>query len=193
VSCALPVTLTRFAVTKEGNKNVLRWITSSESNNNGFEVQRSADGIQYVSIGYVQSLAIGGNSANDLNYLFTDNSYTGMVQYYRLRQVDNDGRSQLSNVVIIRESNPITLSIVDVYPNPATNIVNVVMSAPASDKVIAMITDLLGNIVSSKQVVLQKGNNSVSFNIGELAAGSYFVKLICNNNCPKAVAKFVKK
>lgn len=193
ISCALPVTLTRFNGAKEGNKNVLRWITSSESNNNGFEVQRSTDGVQYTSIGYVQSLAIGGNSANTLNYLFTDNSYSGMVQYYRLRQVDNNGRSQLSNVVMIREPNPIALSIVDVYPNPATSIVNVVMSAPASDKATAMITDVLGNIVSSKQVVLQKGNNLVSFNIGELAAGSYFVKLICNNNCPKAVAKFVKK
>ncbi len=193
VSCALPVTITRFTGAKEGNKNVLRWITSSESNNNGFEIQRSTDGVQYTTIGFVQSLAIGGNSASDLNYLYADNSYTGTVQYYRLRQVDNDGRSQLSNVVTIRDNHPMALSIADVYPNPASALVNVVITAPASDKVQALITDVFGNVVASKQVMVQKGNNLVTFNIGELAAGSYFVKLICNNNCPKAVAKFVKK
>ncbi len=193
VSCALPITIVSLTGAKEGTHNILRWTTATESNNNGFEVQRSTDGIHYSAIGYVQSVATGGNSSSNLSYLFTDNSFTGTVQYYRLRQVDNDNTSHISSVVVIRDVNPIALSITELYPNPASSFINVVISAPTSDKVTAIITDVLGNTILQKQLAVEKGNNVVSFNIAQLASGTYFVKLICNNNCPKAVGKFVKK
>ena len=192
-SSTLAVSLLSLTGAKEGTRNILRWVTATETNNNGFEVQRSTDGIHYNAIGYVQSLATGGNSSSNLSYLFTDNTFTGTIQYYRLRQVDNDNTSHLSNVVVIREANPVVLSITELYPNPASSFINVVISSPMSDKVTAVITDVLGKTILQKQLAVEKGNNVVSFNIAQLASGTYFVKLTCNNNCPKAVSRFVKK
>jgi len=98
---SLPVTLLSFSGYKDGSRNQLSWTTGTEINNRGFDVQRSADGINYTSIGFVNSLATGGNSNDQLSYRFTDNTPAGVKQYYRLRQEDLDGRSKLSNIVLI--------------------------------------------------------------------------------------------
>lgn len=71
---SLPVTLLSFSGYKDGSRNQLSWTTGTEINNRGFDVQRSADGINYTSIGFVNSLATGGNSNDQLSYRFTDNT-----------------------------------------------------------------------------------------------------------------------
>ena len=75
-SGTLPVTLLSFRGYKDGSRNQLRWTTTTELNNRGFEVQRSTDGINYSVIGFVNSIALFGNSSSDLDYTFTDNNPT---------------------------------------------------------------------------------------------------------------------
>ncbi len=190
---ALPVSLLNFSGYKDGTRNQLRWTTSSESNNRGFEVQRSTDGINYTTLGFVNTLALGGNSTSQLNYTYTDNNVTGSRQYYRLRQVNFDGNSKLSNIVLIKGDKPVSLTIDGLFPNPANSLVNVLIAAPNKDKVTMVITDIAGRTMLQKVVGIETGSNTIPVDISTLANGTYMVKLVCSSNCDRVVGKFVKQ
>ncbi|MBL7749327.1 MAG: fibronectin type III domain-containing protein, partial [Chitinophagaceae bacterium] len=168
IGSALPIDLLSFAGQREGSVNKLSWTTASEQNNRGFDVQRSADGITYESIGFVNTLAPGGNSTGQLSYNFTDNTVGGRKLYYRLRQMDTDGRSKLSSVVLIKGDKPVTLAIDGLYPNPANTRVNVVVGAPVRDKVTLLVVDMTGKTVLQKVVNVEAGSNTVPFDISQL-------------------------
>lgn len=187
----LPVSFLSFAGQKQGSVNKLVWSTASESNNRGFEVQRSVDGINYSTIGFVNSLSVNGNSSDVLNYSFIDNAVTGTKQYYRLRQVDNDNRSRFSTIVLIKGETPLITSIDGLFPNPANTMINVLVAAPAKEKVTLVISDLSGKVVSQKVITAEAGSNTIPVDISLLNKGSYFVRLVCENGCESA-SKFLK-
>lgn len=189
----LPTGLLTFAGQKEGGINKLRWTTSTEQNNLGFEIQRSVDGISYSVIGFTNSQAPGGNSTDALSYTFSDNTPTGIKQYYRLRQIDISGYSKLSNVVLIKGIKAVSLTIGGLFPNPANTEINVLIDAPARDKVTLIITDATGKSVIQRAVNVEAGSNTIAVNINALTNGTYLVKLICNSNCETAIGKFVKQ
>lgn len=194
----LPVSLFSFSGYKSGSVNKLQWTTSSEQNNVGFDVQRSMDGMSYTSIGFVNTLAPGGNSATNLNYNFTDNSVAGSKQFYRLRQVDIDNRSRFSNVVLIKGDKPTTIALDGLFPNPASSIVNVLIAAPGKDKVTVMITDMAGRTVAQQLANVETGSNTIPVDISRLTNGTYIVKLVCSSapiaiGGAMAVGKFVKQ
>ena len=191
-STPTPVTLLSFSGYKQGSVNILRWTTSSEQNNVGFEVQRSADGINYSAIGFVNSQAPGGISQSDLHYTFTDNN-PASKQFYRLRQVDIDGRSKLSNIVLIKEDQPLTFAIGGLFPNPASSQVHVIVNAPSRNRVTLVMTDIAGRIVLTQKATVETGSNTITVGIGHLAQGSYLVKLVCDNGCDATVNKFIKE
>jgi hypothetical protein len=190
----LPISLLSFSGYKDGIRNQLRWTTSSEQNNSGFEVQRSADGVNYISIGSVSSQATGGNSTIPLNYSFTDNSVIGSRQYYRLRQVDLSGNSKFSNIVLIKGDKPVSLMIDGLFPNPASTLVNVLIAAPDKDKVTVVITDMMGRTMIQQLVNVETGSSTIPVDISRLTNGTYMIKLVCPD-CHRdesVVAKFVK-
>ncbi|RYE19650.1 MAG: T9SS type A sorting domain-containing protein [Sphingobacteriales bacterium] len=117
----LPVKLTQFTARKNAINNVdVRWQTSMEMNSKNFEVQRSADGVNYTTIAVVDSRAPGGSSAVTLNYSIEDATAAALnvsTIYYRLKQVDLDGRNALSKVETVRFNGA---AAVEVYPNPLT-------------------------------------------------------------------------
>ncbi len=191
----LPVSLINFSGYKSGAKNVLKWTTGNEQNNVGFEVQRSSDGVSYSAIGFVNSQAMGGNSSTELSYSFDDNSpAASRKSYYRLNQQDIDGRSKLSNVVLINGEKPTRIGIGGIFPNPATTQVNVLIDAPQRDDVTLVVMDVLGKTVKQKVVNVETGSNTVPVDIGSLASGSYMVKVLCRSaDCESAVSKFVKQ
>ena len=189
----LPVTILNFSGYKDGNRNQLHWTTAGENNNRGFDMQRSADGVNYSSLGFVNSQALGGNSTIQLNYTFTDNSVIGSRQYYRLRQVDFDGHNKFSNIVLIKSDKPVTFMIDGFFPNPASTVVNVLIAAPNKDKLTLVVTDIAGRKVTQQVVNVETGSNTIPVDITALSAGTYMVKLICSNNCESAAGKFVKQ
>jgi hypothetical protein len=192
-SVSLPVDILSFSGYKSGTTNKLQWTTSSEQNNRGFEVQRSMDGVNYNSIGFINSLATGGSSATQLDYDFIDNNVTGDRQYYRLRMVSLNNSSKLSNIVLIKGDKPVTLTINGLFPNPANSMVNVLIGAPGHDKVTLLVTDMLGKTVVQHVTEVETGSNTIPIDINVLANGSYIVKLICSSNCETTVGKFVKQ
>jgi Secretion system C-terminal sorting domain len=190
----LPVNLLNFSGYKSGGKNVLNWTVSNEINNKGFDVLRSMDGVNYSSVGFVNSQAIGGVSNSELHYTFDDNSPVGKKQYYRLNQVDIDGKSKLSNIVMITRERTTTLLIGGLFPNPTRDKINVIIEAPQRDKVTVMITDMGGKIVKQQLENVDVGSNTVPVDVAKLASGSYLVKLICqSSDCETATGKFNKQ
>jgi hypothetical protein len=189
----LPVTFVSFIGYREGGQNKLRWTTATESNNSGFEVQRSADGQNFTAIGFVISRSAGGNSNGDLSYDFTDHSATGGKQYYRIRQVDLDNRSRFSSTILIRGEKPSVLTVEGLFPSPANTFINIAISSPVRDRVMIAINDIAGQTVIRKMVNVEPGSNTIQVNISELKSALYIVKLVCSGNCEQASARFIKQ
>ncbi|HEY6504403.1 MAG TPA: T9SS type A sorting domain-containing protein [Chitinophagaceae bacterium] len=191
---SLPVSLLNFSGYKSGSKNVLKWNTANEVNNQGFEVQRSSDGVSYSPIGFVNSNAPSGNSSTELSYIFDDNSPVASKRnYYRLNQQDMDGRSKMSNVVMISSDKPTSIAIGGIFPNPATTQINVIIDAPRREDVTLVVMDVLGKTLKQKVVNVETGSNTVPVEIGGLAQGSYMVKVVSRSDGETTVSKFVKQ
>ncbi len=189
----VPVTLSSFKGERQGNKNLLTWTTATEQNNKGYELQRSANGENFSTIAFVSSKAINGTSNTTLAYNYADEKPFSGNNYYRLKQVDFDGRSTLSNVVLIKGTKVNSIVLSSVYPNPAKNQLNIVLSAPANDRVTMIITDVAGKVVMQQSAQLVSGDNNLKINVSGLLSGTYLIKAVCNNGCETAVGKFVKE
>jgi len=121
---SLPIRIASFTTVKEDNVAVLHWITNSETNNAGFEIQRSNNGIEWENIGYVNSAGVNGNSSTKQEYSFVDTKPYSGKNYYRLKQIDKDLTHEYSKINVVdfgRETN----SNYYIYPNPTNDIVNI--------------------------------------------------------------------
>jgi hypothetical protein len=190
---ALPVTITDFHGEKNGSVNNLTWTTQSETNNTGFELQRSSDGVNFTRLNFVASKAFGGNSSSALTYNFADVTPISGNNYYRLKQIDKDGNFNFSKIVLIKGARSTKIELISIYPNPASEIITVLVEAPAAANVSLVVTDISGKIVMNESRQLLDGANNLKLNVGSLAAGSYFIKAYCGTECTTAVSKFVKQ
>ncbi len=189
----LPVTIVSLSAYKEGRNNQLIWTTATEQSNRGFEIQKSKDGINYTSIGFVNSRANSGNSNVQLKYQFTDVNVSGTKQFYRLLQVDVDGRGKLSNTVIVKGDKPNETVLDGLFPNPAASVVNVLVATPNRTSITLLVTDVTGKVLSRKQVTAETGTNTIPVEISRLQSGAYLVKMICSSGCESAPLKFIKQ
>jgi hypothetical protein len=99
----LPVELVSFTGARAGEAVNLKWQTATEINNMGFEIERSQDALFWSKIGFVE----GNNTTNSPKYYsFVDKTRAKEKLYYRLKQIDNDGTSEYSNVVEVAEVMP---------------------------------------------------------------------------------------
>ncbi len=188
----LPVTISQFKGEKNGSVNDLSWTTASEINNAGFELQRSADGINFSLLSFVGSKAANGTSNASISYSLTDTRPFTSTSYYRLKQIDKDGKSTLSNIVLIKGTKPTKLELASVYPNPVTDKLNVVVASPKADRVTFVVMDLAGKVIMSQLVSINNGDNNVQLNVSALGKGTYTIKAICADGCETAISKFIK-
>lgn len=162
----LPIELTTFTGFNENEKNLLNWITAKESNNLGFEIERSWDGNDFQKIGFVPGK---GNSNQSQNYNFVDNQPFQGLNYYRFKQIDINGIYKFSQVLAILNSQNQIL----VYPNPTQGIVTF------SGQKIENQTAKLINLVSQSQDILITNNQ---INLQNTPAGIYFLQLNLSNS-----------
>lgn len=113
----LPVTWSSISVDYDNCNNILRWTTESETNNDYFVVETSRDAARFESLGMVDG---NGDSRQSRDYLFTDHKSSGTV-YYRIKQVDHDGRVSYSEVVRARNIQCREARLMTVYPNPVNS------------------------------------------------------------------------
>jgi Secretion system C-terminal sorting domain len=116
----LPITLEYFTARKNNaTSSVINWKTSQEINTAFYDIERSNDAIGFKKIGVVNG---AGNSNVGIEYVFIDNNPLQGMNYYRLKQMDIDGRVTFSNIKTVKFSANNAISI---YPNPSKGIVNI--------------------------------------------------------------------
>ncbi|MCX6210101.1 MAG: T9SS type A sorting domain-containing protein, partial [Bacteroidetes bacterium] len=192
-SALLPVSITKFIGEKKGTSNLLTWTTATEQNNKGFELQRSYNGNDFLKVNFIETKATNGNSATVLNYQFIDAKPFAGITYYRLKQIDLNGKTTLSNVVAIKGDKVTNLTLTDVYPNPTAKLLNVVISSPVDNKVNIVVTDITGKVVKTQAAQITVGNNNSQIDVSNLATGTYLMKVMCSNGCTSTTTKFVKQ
>ena len=170
-STALPVNLLGFSVSPSGNDAKLQWQTASETNTSYFAIQRSADGINFTTIG---KLAASGNSAIAKSYAYTDLNAAAIntkTLYYRLQVVDVNGRISLSD---IKSVTPAVTSIVLLLPNPVKNLLTLQVSR-YSGKAELSVTDMSGRRMLTQNRMVQPGDN-ILLNVSALQPGIYILR-----------------
>ena len=172
-----PVTITHFSGYKAEDKVHLSWRTESETNNRGFGIERSIDGLHFNEIGWVDG---AGNSTATKDYSAIDSEPMKGRTYYRLRQVDEDGQSVNSQIVTIESE--AELSLVSLFPSPVAvgGIMEVTIQNEKQQIVSFSVSNLLGQIVWSKQVEMGTGVQSVHIPTGNMASGGYILKVASN-------------
>lgn len=159
----LPVELSGFRAEVKNKSVVLTWQTLTESNNKGFEIQRSNDATNWTAIAW----EVGqGNTTTTQTYTFTDSRPILGKSYYRLAQTDFDGKIEHSEIVIASFYN----GVVTVYPNPVNDVLQITV---ADDMPIE-------NIVvynTSGSEVMRETAVSNNLNLARLNSGTYIIAI----------------
>jgi hypothetical protein len=171
---ALPVSLLNFTGTVKNKQAILNWATADEINNKGFEVQLSHDNRNFSSVGFVPAQQ---NKSGVNKYSFTDNNLLSGSNYYRLKQVDNDGNYKYSVVV------KLDLKKFDwtILGNPSSNTL-VQIQTEKTCSVALQIVSMTGKTIQ----IINKGNlpagtTTVPLNLQNAAHGVYIIKLLVDN------------
>jgi Pregnancy-associated plasma protein-A len=184
----LPIGLLNFTGRLEGSDAVLNWSTSFEAGNKGFEVQRSFDGNSFSQIGFV---AGAGNSTVTRYYSFTDPSLSSDNNYYRLRQVDLDGKFIYSQVVLVNRNGAGSPGFT-VVSNPFTNNLDILFGEAPIGQVRVRLLTIDGRELLRQAAFSSDGTRLHVDLIGTaLSAGIYLLEVNFNNK--SQTQKIIKK
>lgn len=180
---SLPIVLKSFKATNMGRSNLLSFSTATERNNDYFDIERSADGHHFESIGRVEG---AGTSLSSKEYSFEDKAPLKGKNYYRLRQADFDGQSIYSLIVSVENgrAGALTLS-----PSPAVHLLQVDMENAAVEGDYYEIIDRSGKIVQQGSVSAE--TTAFSADLSVLAQGIYFLRLVTKGQA--VVQPFLKQ
>lgn len=175
----LPVTLLGLSATPQDNSKVIvKWSTSSEINNKGFEVQRSLDGRNnWQTIAFVQG---AGDSYTVRNYSYTDGNLVARRYFYQLKQVDIDGRYKYSMVVSANLSTRDGYSLEQNFPNPTggSQYTTIRFTLPRRTNVTLSLYDLSGRLIQTLATGNKDaGTHAIPFDPSKLSTGLYYYKL----------------
>lgn len=165
----LPVSLTSFTAVPQGKAVAVDWTTATELNNAGFEVQRSANGLDFNTLAKVDG---AGNSQLANTYHYLDAAPLATLAYYRLQQIDFDGKAVYSPVVAVQAAGR-ALATLSVYPNPTAERATLEWDALAASPVQWHLTNSLGQLVHTETLAAQAGHNAQAIDLQPYAAGSY--------------------
>jgi len=171
-----PVELAYFTGTLNGNKIDLHWRTETEVNNYGFDIERSKDDADWLTIGFVEG---HGNSNSPRQYSFSDSEVEQSAKYfYRLKQIDNDGTYDYSGVVNVDVDLPNNFYLSQNYPNPFNPETRIDFSLPEKQQVSLGVYNTLGELVIELvNEEREAGSYSAMFDASNLSSGMYVYKL----------------
>ncbi len=164
----LPVELIEFEGECENDKIILTWTTASEINNNYFAVEWSDDATNWNEIGIIKGV---GNSNEMNNYSFTDFNTNKSNFYYRLKQVDFDGKFEYSNIIKLEACNGLSSEFLTVFPNPSDG--NITINS-SSEILGISLYDLTGKVIFQKNKI---DAESVECDFSKLKKGMYIIEI----------------
>ncbi|MBW7838263.1 MAG: T9SS type A sorting domain-containing protein [Chitinophagaceae bacterium] len=168
----VPVSWLYFKGTNKGNDNLLEWATANERNTKEYVVERSFDAQDFKAIGSVRA---SGNTNSNASYHYTDYGIDKLgqpIMYYRLAQMDIDGRKEYSNVIRLNYD-AITLVKTIVYPNPTKGLITVASTDKTLIGTIAQVYDEAGKLLQSVKIT----HASQQFDMSGYTNGIYFIRL----------------
>ena len=191
----LPVELTSFTANVRENIVMLEWLTATEVNNYGFEIEKQTGSKQSVlgnweMIGFIEG---HGNSNSPKQYSFTDkNLIGGSLFKYRLKQIDNDGSYEYSDEIEV-EIIPTEFALYQNYPNPFNPSTKIRYQLPQESEVIIKIYDILGSeVITLLNEKKEPGVYEVEFNASQLSSGTYIYRLVAGGPSTSSGQSFVE-
>ncbi|MFY8091309.1 MAG: reprolysin-like metallopeptidase [Chitinophagaceae bacterium] len=169
VTFNMPVNWLSFTGVKQSNKTTLLSWTVNEQNNKHYEIERSFDGKKFEVIGLINSTIINGEA----KYNFVDNA-PSKRNMYRIKQVDIDGKSTYSNVIMVSFES--FTSKWEVFPNPSNVKTNILSNDNFSNVEISLI-DLNGKLVYSTRKANTTRGEIISIPVNNFAKGVYSLKI----------------
>jgi len=195
-SYSLPVELSSFTVSASGNNAILKWETTSETNNAGFEIQKSEDVTlsanevsvskgrsqksEWKTIGFVNGK---GTTTEKQTYSFSDPSPVNRnlsPVFYQLKQVDTDGKTSLSQILSFMGT-PSSFEVTGNYPNPFNPATTIKFTLPEVSNVVVKVHNIIGQeIVTLVNGKMDAGVKEVRFDAKGLSSGIYFYSVSAN-------------
>ena len=160
----------------------LKWSTSQEVNNDFFTLEQSMDGIHFLPLGNISG---AGNSNNQNNYSFIDNSYNSGIAnsiYYRIKQTDFDGRTTISETISVHCTEVNSNDNIFIINQPESEDIQINFTGKIGQTYKVSFIDYLGRSLSSQEIVLQNNEQSVSIDKTGLAIGLYHLVIRSETN-----------
>lgn len=177
IGAVLPVTLTGFSVTPSGKEATIRWTTLSETNNDRFDILRSADNQTWQT---VTTVPAKGKPGATTRYEATDKTPLNGNSYYRLRQYDKDGKTTLSNIQSLSMA-AVKAFAASVYPNPTANSINIQVKN-YDGAVTTSLMNAQGTVLHRQVLTVSAATSTYRLALNQqLASGIYYVQLKGSN------------
>lgn len=191
LNAPLPASISNFSGRKLASSDLLEWTTVTEFNNARFNIQHSVNGVDFKTIGTMQSKAVNGNSTEKLSYNFVNPTPQLGHNYYRLEQVDINQKSSLhANVVdLIWSADGNNISF---YPNPTNNTLHIDFYASKDQNMNIKLFDVSGRLVKQIDTRTYSGSNTLTLSLGDLANGVYTLQVFENGRATN-VTKITKQ
>ena len=176
----IPVELTSFVANVSRSSVELNWVTATELNNYGFEIERKAKGGEFYTIGLVRG---NGTTSEVSRYTFVDKNLEPGIYFYRLKQIDFSGAYEYSPEIEVDFNPVIQFSLEQNYPNPFNPTTKIKFSIVESSPVKLAVYNLLGEMVSllvNNQ--MNPGNYEIDFDATGLPSGMYMYRLESGTN-----------
>jgi parallel beta-helix repeat protein len=180
----LPVTLFDFYLSRKNEKVLVSWVTSSEVNNNHFTVERSSDGKTFEPLGNVRG---AGNSKEYNTYSFEDVTPIQGITYYRLLQVDNDGKKSYSEIKAINIS---TDQFLQIFPNPSLGVFSMNLNSE-SELVDVLVLNSLGQEIYKFSETISSGKLNKTIDLSALPNGIYYISILTGEQ--QIIEKIIKE
>ena len=179
VPSIIPVEIITFTASVYENKVTLNWQTATETNNQGFQIERRKTKDERSDEWNVVSFVNGyGTTTEPQAYSFVDENLSAGKYNYRLKQIDFDGTFEYSNVIEVEIAEPLKFSLEQNYPNPFNPVTSIQYSINSMQFVILKVYDVLGKefatLVNEEKPA---GSYEVKFDASKLASGIYYYQL----------------
>ncbi len=180
----IPVTIISFNGKNNGSKNVLHWTVNNELDLKQYDLERSTDGARFSTIA---SITATGNSSYSYDDIIS--GFVSPVYYYRLKNIDKDGRFSYSAIVKIRVA--VKGWVAEITPNPFTDILQLNIESPLKDEATIILTDMSGKQLFKTTRSVVSGNNAFQFKeAGKLSKGIYLLNV--HTSQQKQTLKIIK-
>ena len=172
----LPITLTNYtaALSTDGMGVNIDWTTAVENDNKYFILQRSADGKAFSSL---DTIAPAASSGNGHSYTYTDRAPLKGDNFYRLSQVDLDGKTTVFGVLKVTTAAPGQSFALKLSPNPASNTLYLEGAQGGQGTLEIDLSDVQGKVLKTWTVQKQGATWNQSIDVSNLPRGNYFIRV----------------